>query len=202
MIERWDFMIVQVHRLALLSLLGGLLASCKALSVIPPEGVDRLSMTVTLDIEISGVGKDSIALEGSVTVHRSGPSGPDGRLMKGEMVGAIFHGRSALFGDVYATQSPMASSPCTYRYVGPGQYHGYLEIQGWFWLPLSNLLVRTEAPVKVEGVAAAIPPVGQKAETMTRDIPLLDIHKPQSPPIGTLSRATGEIHAVIHMNGE
>lgn len=126
MIKRWDFMIVHVHRLALLTLPGGHLASCKASPVIPPERVDRLSMTVTLDVEISGVGKDPIALKGSVTVHRSGPSGPDGRLMRGEMVGAMFHGKSALFGD----------------------------------------------------------------------------HRPQSPPIGTLSRATGEVHAVIHLNGK
>ncbi len=193
-------------RTAALSVLGVLsmaLISCRSVGdTFPPEGIDRLAMTVKVDVDIAGIGKDSIELKGAVTVHRSGPSGPGGNAMTGELVGASLHGKSSVFGDVYAVQSPMQASPCKYTYepskAGPS-YRGYFDINGWFWLPEHNLLVRSGAPVHVEGVANGIPPVGQKAETTVKDVPLHDIHKPKENPIGVLSRASGEVHEVVHI---
>ena len=192
-------------RIFFVTVLGGLsmaLVSCKTGEVIfPPEGVDHLAMTVTVDVDIHGIGKDSIELQGTVAVHRSGPSGPEGKTMTGELVGASLHGSSKVFGAVYAVQSPIESSPCKYVYEGPvnSRYRGYFDINGWFWLPEHKLFVRTGSPVTVEGPAAAIPPVGSRADMTAKDVPLHDINKPKEPPIGVLSRASGEIRELVRL---
>jgi hypothetical protein len=80
----------------------------------PAEGVDHLEMKVTLDVDIPGIGtgKDTVQLAGTVVVHRSGPSGVDGKTMDGALVGASFRGVSDVFRPVLGCQSPIRNSPC------------------------------------------------------------------------------------------
>jgi len=165
----------------------------------PPEAVDHLEMTITLEVEIAGIGKDKVQLEGTVVVHRSGPRGADGKTMVGNMVGASFRGTSDVFGPVVASQSPILQSPCQYTYEGPGQYNGYIDINGWFWLPDHNLMTYSDGPVRVEGTASRIPPVGQKAKITAEQVSLHDLSKAKGNPIGFLSRASGEIKAVVFL---
>jgi hypothetical protein len=187
-------------KLLILIVVAGTLAACNTTpALFPPEGVDHLSMTVKVDVDIAGIGKDSVELKGAVTVHRSGPTGPDGKSMTGFLTGASLHGKSGVFGDVYAVQSPVQPSPCEYTYESAGRYRGHFDINGWFWLPEHKLLVKSSAPVHVEGVASGIPPVGQKAETTVKDVPLEDIRKPGENPIGVLSRASAEIHEALKL---
>jgi hypothetical protein len=153
-------------------------------------------MTVTVDVEIAGIGKDRVQLDGTVTVHRGGPLGDGGKTMKGALAGASLRGKSDLFGDVVAVQSPTELSPCEYKYVKEGQYEGSFDIHGWFWLPKYNTMYYTTAPVRVAGTAAMIPPVGQVAKTSTAEVPLRKLG-PGGVDVGSVSNATGEIHAVI-----
>ena len=88
----------------------------------PPEGVDHLAMTVRVEVEIFAIGKDTVDLKGTVAIHRSGPTGPEGSLMIGELIGASLRGKSKVFGEMIAVQSPLQRSPCRYTYEGPGQY--------------------------------------------------------------------------------
>jgi len=174
-----------------------LVASCAA--PFPPEGVDHLSMQVTLDVEIFGIGKDTIALDGSVVVHRSGPQGADGKSMTGDLVGASLRGESKVFGPVVATRDPSRPSPCAYTQEAPGKYRGHFDIQAWFWLQQHDLMVYTQAPVRVAGIAAGIPPVGQKAVLVTKEVPLHDLRRPAGQPIGTLHDATGTVQGVASL---
>jgi hypothetical protein len=186
-------------RIGIVPCLSLLLASCAARATFPPEGVDHLSMQVTLDVEIFGIGKDTITLEGSVVVHRSGPQGADGKTMTGDMVGASLSGESKVFGPVVATRNPSQPSPCSYTYEGPGKYRGHFDIQGWFWLKQHDLMVYTSAPVRVEGPAAGIPPVGQQAALVTKDVPLHDLRRPGAQPIGTLHDARGTVGGIASL---
>jgi hypothetical protein len=163
----------------------------------PPEGTDHLAMTVHAAVEIFAIGKDDLVLEGTVAVHRSGPAGPDGKRMEGAMVGAALRGTSKVFGEVVAIQSPLAVSPCEYVYEGPGRYKGHFEINGWFWLPRQDLWFFNATPIRVEGTAAAIPPVGQKADMVAQDVVLEDLRKPDDNPVGDVKSAKGEVHRVV-----
>jgi hypothetical protein len=204
-------MVVSMRRFPLGLLAAALfaLASCKGLQhggtstveIFPPAGVDHLEMAVTVDVEIAGIGKDTLSLKGSAAVHRTGPMGAGGKEIRGELIGATFHGKSSVFGEVYASQNPLKASSVAYTWVGPGQYRGTLDINGWFWLPEHNLLVYGGAPVHVEGPATAIPPVGQKADSTGAEVPLFDLHKPQGNPIGSISKAHGEVTGVAAVSG-
>jgi hypothetical protein len=165
----------------------------------PPEGVDHLALAVLVDVEIFAIGKDQIELEGTAAVHRSGPRGPGGKEMVGELIGASFRGKSNVFGEVIAVQSPIQRSPCRYTAEGPGRYRGGFEINGWFWLPEHQLLVFSAAPVDVEGTAAGIPPVGQKAELTSGEIALHDFRNPRDLPIGLLTRASAEVRGIVRI---
>lgn len=173
------------------------LAGCECLeesaAPFPPEAVDHLGMKVAVDVELAGIGKDTIEMEGTVAVHRSGPLGPDGKQMVGDMIGASLRGKSKVFGDVIAVHSPVQHSRCEYTFKGPGSYQGYFAINGWFWLPEHDLFVFAAEPVRVEGTAERIPPVGQKADSGPVQIRLHDLRKPKDNPIGVLTRATGEV---------
>jgi len=193
----------------LLPVLAALLASCQhfggasppaADALFPPEGVDHLSMTVSVEVDLPGIGKDRVELAGTVVVHRSGPMGPDGKSMKGELVSASLQGNSPVFGKVIGIENPVKPSACEYTCEGPGRYPGHFDINGWFWLPERDLLISNERPVRVSGVAAGIPAVGQEAESSADDIPLQDIRKPQAgTPIGFLSKARGKIIALVNL---
>jgi len=175
-----------------------LLSACKGVQeTFPPEGVDHLAMTVTVAFEVFAIGKDTVDLTGTVAVHRSGPQGTDGKTMVGELVGAAMRGKSKVFGEVIAMQSPIQRSPCEYTYKGPGNYEGYFDINGWFWLPEHDLLVFSGEPVRVKGTATMIPPVGEKAVNIKKDIALLDFRRPSEKPIGVLTEARGEIHEIV-----
>lgn len=162
----------------------------------PPEGIDHLSMTVTLEVEIFGIGKDTIELKGTAVVHRSGPAA-DGKTMVGDLVGASLRGVSEVFGRVVATESPIQHSPCKYTYEGPGRFEGSFDIQGWVWLPEHNLMVFSSKPVPVSGTATGIPPVGQTGKTTVEEIPLFDFYKPADNSVGVLTRARAEIHDAV-----
>ncbi|MBI4601869.1 MAG: hypothetical protein HY721_07895 [Planctomycetes bacterium] len=171
----------------------------------PAEGVDHLLMSVSVEVDIAGIGKDTVELEGTVAVHRSGPQGEGGKSMVGDMIGASLRGTSKVFGPVVGTQSPLQHSACAYVQEAPGKYKGHFDINGWFWIPQHDLFIYTGAPVRVEGVAGGIPPVGQKAEVTAKDIPLHDLRKPEGQPIGFLSRASGTVRASVgiaeHLKG-
>jgi hypothetical protein len=154
-------------------------------------------MKVWLDVDIFGIGKDEVELSGTVAVHRSGPKGDGGREMDGDLIAATLRGNSQVFGEVLAIESPLQRSPCRYSYEGPGRYRGGFEINGWFWLPKHNLRVFSAKPVRVEGTAAGIPPVGQKAELVGGDIALHDVQKPGENAVGVLTRARGEVLQVV-----
>lgn len=163
----------------------------------PPEAVDHLAMTTTMDVEIFAIGKDTIVLEGTVAVHRSGPLGPDGKTMKGDMIGASLRGKSEVFGEVVAVQSPLRHSPCEYTWEKEGVYRGHFDINGWFWMPEHDLLVYSAEPVHVSGTASSIPPVGSEAETGDEEIALHDLQKPEGNAIGVLRHARGQIHDLV-----
>jgi hypothetical protein len=179
------------------------LAGCGSLdrpeSCFPPEAVDHLSMKVTVDVDLAGIGKDTIEMEGSVAVHRSGPLGPDGKKMVGEMIGASLRGKSQVFGEVIAVHNPIQRSPCEYTCQAPGSYHGYFEINGCFWLPQHDLFIFSAEPVRVEGTAKAIPPVGQKADSGPVQVSLRDLRKPNANPVGVLTHARGEVLALVKL---
>jgi hypothetical protein len=173
-------------------------AKAAATGSFPPEGIDHLGMRVVLDVELPGIGRDErLVLEGYVAVHRSGPMGPGGKSMEGDLIGASLRGKSVAFGEVVAVESPIQRSPCQYVVEGPGKYRGSFDINGWFWLPAHDLIVFSSEPVRVEGVAAAIPPVGQKAKIVETDIALFSFSHPAGNPIGTLHSASGEILDVV-----
>jgi hypothetical protein len=174
-------------------------AAAEAAALFPPAGVDHLAMRVTVDVEIAGIGRDQVVLDGYVVVHRSGPSGADGKEMTGDLIGAALTGTSATFGPVVAVESPIQHSPCRYTCEGPGKYSGHFDIHGWFWLPKHGLGVFSEKPVRVRGVARAIPPVGQKAEIVEDEIALYSFDAATGNPIGALRRASGEVKAVVDL---
>ncbi len=159
----------------------------------PPEGVDHLRMTVDLEVEIIGIGKDAISLEGTSIVHRGEGSGPEGSQMKGDLVAAKLRGDSKVFGRVVAISSPIQHSPCQYEWKGPNSYQGYFDILSWFFLPQHDLIVFNKKPVRVAGPAERIPPVGQVAEALEGPIELYDYRKPGAQPIGNLTKAKGTI---------
>ncbi len=163
----------------------------------PPEGVDHLLMTVDLEVEIFGIGKDSLRLEGSAVVHRGGGQGAGGERMAGDLIAASLRGGSKVFGRVVAIESPVQRSPCEYVWKGPKEYRGRFDINGWFFLPRHDLIVFTRKPVRVEGPADRIPPVGHAAEGTDLPVDLYDFRKPGSPPIGSLTRARGKIEAPV-----
>jgi len=179
------------------------LAGCRSVekpgACFPPEAVDHLGMKVSVDVDLAGIGKDTIDLEGTVAVHRSGPQGPDGKKMVGEMIGASLRGKSQVFGDVIAVHSPTQPSPCEYTCKGPGSYQGHFAIHACFWLPQHDLFIFSEEPVRVEGTAEAIPPVGQKADSGPVQISLFDLRKPKANPIGVVTRARGEVLALVKL---
>jgi hypothetical protein len=173
-------------------------AGVAADAAFPPEGVDHLRMAVSVDVEIAGIGKDTVELEGSVAVHRSGPLGEGGKTMKGALIGASLRGTSDVFGEVQAVQSPTQISPCEYTQVAPGEYDGRFDIHGWFWLPKHGRMFYTDTPVRVAGKAAAIPPVGQVAKHTEETVPLRDFSAASAgKDVGFVSNARGEIRALV-----
>lgn len=163
----------------------------------PPEAVDHMLLAVDLEIEIFGIGKDAFRLEGGVAVHRSGGLGLEGKLMKGDLIAASLRGDSKAFGRVVAIESPIQLSPAEYEWKGPGKYQGHFDVNGWFFLPRHDLVVFTKKPVRVEGPAEAIPPVGQVAEGVGLPCELYDFRKPGAPPIGSVSKARGKMLSKI-----
>jgi hypothetical protein len=166
-------------------------------ALFPPEGVDHLSMTVTVQVDIFGLGEDTVELKGTGIVHRSGPRGPDGNKMEGDLVSASLRGNSKIFGNVVAMESPIQHSRCEYVCEGPGRYRGYFDINGWFWLPEHDLMIFSAKPVHVTGSATSIPPVRQKADVSTEEIALFDFRKSAANAIGVLTRATADIHDLV-----
>jgi len=53
--------------------------------------------------------------------------------------------------------------------------------------------------VRVEGPAAAIPPVGQQATLVTKEIQLHDLRRPGGQPIGVLHQASGTVRGVVRI---
>ena len=185
---------------AMLLVLTGLLTLPVACFLIgkpfPPEGVDHLELTVTVEVEIVGIGKDTVALDGTLALHRGGPAGEDGRMMKGVLVGASFRGESEVFGEVRVVQSPTDVSTCAYTYSGRGEYQGGFDIQTWFWFPEHNLMLFTTSAVRVTGKAKVIPPVGQVWDAAHDEIPLR-VFGPDGKDVGIVSNARGVIHGVV-----
>ncbi|MBI4583135.1 MAG: hypothetical protein HY717_03840 [Planctomycetes bacterium] len=169
-------------------------------ALFPPEGIDHLGMKVSVEVEIAGIGKDTVNLEGTVAVQRSGPLGPGGKTMKGDLIAASLRGKSAVFGEVVAMASPIQHSPCEYTCEEPEKYPGYFDLNGWFWLPEHDLLVFSGQPVRVEGVARSIPPVGQKAEMKAKEIPLFSFRQAKGNPVGSLTKARGEVTGLVSID--
>jgi hypothetical protein len=169
----------------------------QAAVLFPPEGTDHLAVELTVEIDVLGIGKDRFTLDGSMAVHRGGPAGEGGRAVHGHVVAASFHGESKLLGEVVVFESPLASSPCEYRYLTPGEYADRFDLNCWLWLPEHDLLLASGSPVRVEGTTAAIPPVGHKAVTATRDVPLQDLRRRDGKAVGFFNRASAEIRGVM-----
>jgi hypothetical protein len=172
-------------------------SGCVINDKFPPEGMDHLSMKVDLEVEIFGLGKDSISLEGSSVVLRGDPTGEAGTLMEGDLISARLRGDSKIFGRVVAIASPIRHSPCEYRWKGPNSYDGQFDILSWFFLPRHDLIVFNKKPVRVTGPAKAIPPVGQVAEAEDVPVELYKLQEPGGKPIGSLIRAKGTILSEI-----
>ena len=120
--------------------------------------------------------------------------------MKGVLVGASLRGKSEVFGDVYAVQSPQKLSVSEYDHSlesgRPAPYKGSFDIYGWFYLPKFNRMFYTTEPVRVTGYASAIPPVGQTASASDKEVPLRDFG-PDGQDVGTVTNAKAQIHSVV-----
>jgi hypothetical protein len=171
-------------------------------AMFPPEAVDHLRMAIDLEVEIFGLGRDASHLEGDVVVHRSGSSGPDGKVMVADLVAASLRGESKTFGPLVAIESPIQHSRAQYRWEGPRRYPGYFDINAWFFIPKHDLIVFTRKPVRVGGTASGIPPIGQVAEALDVPVELYDFRKPDDQPVGNLLQARGEILREVGIDEE
>ena len=163
----------------------------------PAEGVDHFATTVTLELDIARLGKDTVDLRGTILLHRSGPTGDEGKTMLGELAGASLRGRSNVFGNVVAMESPIQHSPCEFTLDGRGSYRGRIDVNAWFWLPEHGQLLFSAQPIVLQIQTPEFPPVGHRVEPTRTAIALYDFHDPGAKAVGTLTSAGLEIHDAV-----
>ena len=171
--------------------------SARTTESTPAETVDHLTVSLRADIDLTGVGKDSVVLRGTMALHRSGPTGSEGQTIVGDCIGVSLRGTSKSLGPVYAMESPIRHSRCEFKSTGADGYTGQIDLNCWLWLPARDLVLFAGKPIQISGDARFMPPVGMKSEVVPEEIFLYDFHKPAARAIGVLSNLGGEIHGMV-----
>jgi hypothetical protein len=168
-----------------------------AQGTFPPGGSDAFDSSLTVNLDVTGLGQRSVVLEGPTVVLRSDPTG-DPCAIETEIVALDAHGHDAIFGDIHLRLHPAVSSVGRIVSLGKGCtfpadsfFDVFVEVEvELFPSRLVNL-----QPVRVTNDnLKVIPPFFDSYVHPLPAIPLVSQDNPQGPLVATIDG--GSTHRV------
>jgi hypothetical protein len=174
----------------------------------PPAGTDTMNpTTATVELNIIGIGSETLTVTGPTVVARSNPYDPGDGHMKidTEIISMNLTGTSSLVGPITIIESPTKPSTGYIRQENAGEnfpaysyFDVFVEIQTTLPFPLSTL--HNDVPAPMEATIYSIPPWGSTYTSTAENIPLKNqqdniigfithvSHKiPPAPPVGGIA---------------
>jgi hypothetical protein len=170
----------------------------------PPAGTDTMNpTTATVELNIIGIGSETLTVTGPTVVSRQDPYNPgDGHIkIDTEIVSMSLTGTSSLVGPITIVESPTLHSTGYIRQINAGvDFPAYSYFDVYIEIQTTMGVFHNDDPVPMEATIYSIPPWGSTYTSPLENIPLKNqqdniigfithvSHKiPSAPPVGGIA---------------
>lgn len=170
----------------------------RAYAYFPSGGADYLNLSTSISLDIAGIGKETLQMNGRFTVLRSHPGGPERANMIAEILQMDVRGKGDSVGEILVTTNPLRSSKCAKDAVAstvragtfPEQlsYKGTFDVYALVFALDFNLLLFNNEPLRVVAEVDRIPPITQKGDTGEVKVPIFNFNEPREREVGFITR--------------